>query len=60
MRVSVFVQRLRIEATPRERIDLVEPSVVLVVVAGAQVILLQARVELLSRVEQGSQSRTED
>jgi hypothetical protein len=53
------MQGLWIKVVTRKRIELVEPAVVLVVVPGAQIVLLQSGIELLATVEQRREWRVE-
>ena len=51
MSIGIFVQALRIVAVAAKRVELVESAVGLVIIAGAEVLLLELGVELLAAVE---------
>ena len=52
MRVQILVQGLRVLGVAGEGVYSVESAIVLVVPAGAEVVLLHIRIEVLTGVEQ--------
>ena len=55
MCIEVFVQRLRVQHVACERVQSVEPTIGGVVPAGAEVLLLGLRVEVLAAVAEAGQ-----